>query len=204
MSGRNDLSTPQPGKPPAKILALAGPDPTLVLLQVTLALLLFVLLQVVLVRAASAHALLVDSQPADGAVLDEAPDRVRATFSEELDSGLSSMRVFDNQGAQVDNGDGGVDLDDLDHLSMVVTLPPLPPGAYTVRWTAASADDGDDTEGAFSFTIGGGAGAAQASAARASVVNTNLVLGLVAAGLILLVALIAALVRRRQAASPES
>lgn len=201
MSRRNDLATPQTGKPAAKILALAGPDPTLVLLHMTLALLLFVLLQGVLVRVASAHALLVESQPADGAVLDDAPDRVRATFSEELDSGLSTMRVFDAGGAQVDNGDGGVDLDDLDHLSMVLTLPPLPPGTYTVRWNVTSADDGDDTEGAFSFTIGEGAAVPQASAR--AVANTNLVMGAIAVGLILLVALIAAVVRRRQTAPPE-
>lgn len=108
-----------------------------------------------LTSGASAHALLTKSVPDDGAILEQAPKQVTASFSEELDSGLSTVRVFNDNGKQVDNGDGGVDLHDPDHTSMLVTLPvSLPEGTFVVRWTAVSAEDGDPTEGQFFFGVG--------------------------------------------------
>jgi len=103
-----------------------------------------------------AHSALVRSEPQDGDVLDNSPAKVTAWFSEELDSEYSTMRVFDSQNNQVDQGDGGVDLNDLDHLSMVAGLPPLVSGTYKVAWTAVSAEDGDPTQGEFTFSVGGG------------------------------------------------
>ena len=48
----------------------------------------------------------------------------------------------------------GVDLDDLDHASMVLVPPsPLPSGRYTVRWHATSAEDRDTNERAFTFEL---------------------------------------------------
>jgi len=93
------------------------------------------------------------SSPANGEVLPEAPTQVVAWFAEELVSGESSLAVFDAQGQQRDNGDGGVDLNDPDHASMIVTLPPLPDGSYTVQWRAVLLD-GDASSGAFAFAIG--------------------------------------------------
>ncbi len=165
------------------------------------ALLLLLLLQAAFAGEVFAHALLVESEPANGALLQQSPERVVATFSEELDSGLSSMRVFDAQGAQVDNGDGGVDLNDLDHLSMVVTLPPLPAGTYTVSWNVLSAADGDGTEGAFTFTLASGG---VETAAQPAEGNTNLITGAIIIGALLLLALIVIVVWRRQTAANES
>lgn len=34
----------------------------------------------------------------------------------------------------MDKRDGGVDLNDSDHASMIVNLPTLPDGVYTVHW----------------------------------------------------------------------
>jgi cell division septation protein DedD len=68
-------------------------------------------------------------------------------------------------GAQVDNKDGAIDLDDLDHKTYVLTLPELPPGTYTVEWASLSDEDGENDEGSFSFTI---QGQAQPTAAPAS------------------------------------
>lgn len=111
--------------------------------------------------AVTAHeAALIKSVPANGETLAEAPAVVTAWFAEELVSGESNMTVFDGQGNQVDNGGGGVDLNDPEHASMIVTLPSLPDGAYTVQWHAVLID-GDATDGAFAFAIGEGQTAAQ-------------------------------------------
>lgn len=103
----------------------------------------------------SAHSELVSSEPEDGQVLSESPSQVRALFSEELETQTSSLQVIDSGGNQVDNGDGGADLDDLEHKTMLVSLPQsLPNGTYTVQWTAVSAEDEDAEQGEFTFVIG--------------------------------------------------
>ncbi len=112
------------------------------------------LLLAVMVTAVFAHAaVMTKSVPANGEILAESPSEVIAWFVEELLSGESALVVYDSQGVQVDNGDGGVDLNDPDHASMIVTLPPLPDGSYTVQWHVALLD-GDATDGAFAFAVG--------------------------------------------------
>jgi copper transport protein len=152
------------------------------------------------VGVASAHALLVKSDPEGGAVVEQAPGKVVAWFSQELESRLSSMRVFDVQGRQIDNGDGGVDLNDLDHTSLIVTLPlAMPAGTYTVRWSVVSVEDGDATEGEFTFSVGGGT-ISEASVASPVDANSNWLIGGIAAGLILFPLAVLFMVRRRQLA----
>lgn len=108
------------------------------------------------VTAVAAHgAVMLKSVPANGEVLDESPAEVIAWFEEELVSGESRITVFDTQGSQVDNGDGGVDLNDPDHASLIVSLPPLQDGSYTVQWHVVLLD-GDATDGAFAFAVGEG------------------------------------------------
>jgi methionine-rich copper-binding protein CopC len=123
-----------------------------------------------LVAAARAHSLLIKSEPEDNAVLEQAPEQVVAWFSQELETRLSSMQVFDPEGNQVDSGDGSVDLNDPDHASMLVSLPEsLPNGTYLIRWTAVSSEDGDTSEGEFSFSVtNSGAPAGQALEASRS------------------------------------
>jgi methionine-rich copper-binding protein CopC len=119
--------------------------------------------------AAGAHALLVKSEPPAGEPQAQAPSRITAWYSQELETRTSSMRVFDAEGRQVDEGDGGVDLDDPDHASMVVTLPEqLPPGTYAVRWMAVSAEDGDPTEGEFSIAATSGEASSKTEPAPAA------------------------------------
>jgi copper transport protein len=115
---------------------------------------LALLVAVLLVTVASAHgAELLGADPAPGSALDTPPDQVRTWFGGELNVDKSLLQVFDGDGRQVDNGDGGVDRNDSDHASMVVSLPALADGAYTVRWYAVL-EDGDPTEGLFHFTVG--------------------------------------------------
>jgi methionine-rich copper-binding protein CopC len=105
------------------------------------------------VQAAAAHARLVRADPAPGAVLRSAPRQVRAVFNEELAARGSFLVVVDGRGRRVDDGKGGLDLDDLDRRTLVARLRPVGPGRYTVRWQATSADDGYVARGQYLFTV---------------------------------------------------
>jgi len=105
------------------------------------------------VGGVSAHARYDHSDPVAGAVLDGSPFVLRTYFSQELMK-ASTIQVVDDSGAQVDVGDGHVDLDDPDRMTMLVSLPELQPGVYTVKWTSVSAEDGDPAAGHFAFGVG--------------------------------------------------
>ena len=103
-----------------------------------------------------AHAArLARSEPANQAILSSPPVEVVLWFEEELLSDTSNLKVFDAAGARVDSGDGGLDLNDPDHVTMRVTLPPLADDVYTVDWTAKLVD-GDVSFGQLQFAVGSG------------------------------------------------
>lgn len=175
------------------------------LTRLSLQFLLIILFLLLSTTAVAAHSSLVRSEPPDGETLKESPTQVTAWFSEELDSRQSAMWVMDTQYTQVDNGDGGLDLEDLDHLTMVVSLPPLPNGKYAVRWSTVSAEDGDEDEGEFTFVVSSESMSNESSAPSTSISPIGLVAGLT--GLIVVVVLLSiGLYRRRSAAgnNPES
>ena len=105
---------------------------------------------VMLATPAGAHAVLVRSTPPGRATLAEKPDRVQLWFNERLEPAFSSVSVWSSAGTQVDAGDARVGPEDAKRLS--VTLPPLPPGAYSVRYRVLSVD-GHVVDSSFSFTI---------------------------------------------------
>lgn len=105
---------------------------------------------------------MLSSFPENGAIISQAPELITAVFDEEMQTESSNMQVFDAAGNQVDNGDGGVDLNDPDHASMQVHVPQLAEGAYTVRWHVVLLD-GDATAGAFNFFVGDQATASAAN-----------------------------------------
>jgi methionine-rich copper-binding protein CopC len=149
-----------------------------------------------LTASVAAHdAAIIKSAPANGDVLDESPSEVIAWFAEELVSGESTITVFDTQGNQVDNGDGGVDLNDPDHASMMVTLPSMPDGSYTVQWHAVLLD-GDATDGAFAFAVGIGQPVSQPAVPVKSQNGWSPGLIIAAAGFILVLLLISVLLLR--------
>ena len=154
------------------------------------------------VTAVFAHEVeLLKSTPANGEFLNESPSEVVAWFSEELISGESRLSVVNNQGVQVDNGDGGIDLNDPDHASMIVTLPPLPDGSYAVQWHVTLLD-GDETEGAFTFAVGTGQSAipAAAPAAAAEAGSSGLsipIMAVMVVGLVVLLLIGGLMMRRR-------
>lgn len=115
--------------------------------------LLMVAMALILPPALWAHAKLVRSDPKAGTVLKISPQVVRAWFNEELDPRGSAMSVWDAARRRVDDGRGGVDLDDLDRKSMFARVRTVGNGVYAVRWRAVSADDGFVAEGGFTFTV---------------------------------------------------
>ncbi|OKI00379.1 hypothetical protein A6A06_22660 [Streptomyces sp. CB02923] len=102
---------------------------------------------------ASAHAALTGSTPAQGSVVQSAPEQVTLTFSEGVAMGDDSVRVLDPQGKRVDRGKLR-DLCSGETVKYGAGLPPgLPDGTYTVAWQAVSADS-HPVSGAFTFSVG--------------------------------------------------
>ena len=100
----------------------------------------------------SAHALLLRSNPEANAILAQPPVQVELFFSESLQPGTSSIKVYDSNGLTVDVGDVRVGPDD--STSMTVSLRSLANGVYTVTWKAVSSIDGHQTTGTFPFAVG--------------------------------------------------
>ena len=115
----------------------------------------FALLCLALSKTALAHGLeiLLETDPPNGSVVAQAPSRVVLRFKTELETRSSRLEVFDEQGLQVDLGDGGVDLNDPGHASLAVSLPSLVEGTYIVQWRAVVFEDGDVVESLSSFTV---------------------------------------------------
>ena len=99
---------------------------------------------------AAGHAVLQRSEPRVESKLKRSPDEVKLYFTERLEPAYSSLRVLDVRGVQVDRRDSRVDR--ANPALLRATLPPLPPGTYTVRWRVLSSD-ADVTEGGFTFRI---------------------------------------------------
>ena len=112
------------------------------------------LLVLLLVVPASgwAHAYLVKSSPARRAVLSNPPSRVVLWFNERLEAQFSQLSVWSREGEQVDSGDTQVGPDDPKKLS--VGVPPLPAGAYSVKFRVLSVD-GHVVEAEFPFSVRG-------------------------------------------------
>jgi len=96
------------------------------------------------------HAFPDHSEPRVGHTVDVAPAAVRIWFDSDIEPVFSTIRVEDPEKRRVDQGDARVDAQDSTLLE--VSLPPLPPGAYRVVWSAV-ARDGHRTEGSFPFRI---------------------------------------------------
>lgn len=104
-----------------------------------------------LIPVASAHALLVRSDPAADAVLQAPPSRVRMWFSEDLNPLTSHAVVVDPSNREVDRGDSHVKPGNPREMDVGLQL--LPAGTYVVAWRTQSAEDGHVTGGSFIFRI---------------------------------------------------
>ncbi len=98
--------------------------------------------------AASAHAALVAADPADHATLAEPPQRVTATFNEEMQEAFAAMTVVGPDGNLWSTGDPQVQ-----GTTVSVAVRPLgAAGTYTVNYRVTSAD-GHVVSGAWSFEL---------------------------------------------------
>ena len=114
----------------------------------------FILLLALLGSAqlALAHANLVRSDPAAGAVLPQSPAIVTLEFSEDLDLSFSNVHLTDAGSQVVVKGPGATDPAAPRRLRL--PLPPLPNGVYSAVWQARSAADGHLTTGSVGFSVG--------------------------------------------------
>lgn len=97
-----------------------------------------------------AHAFLDHAEPKVGASVTNGPTEVKIWFTQNLEPVFSSVVVQDNKGKEVDKKD--MRQDDKDKSLLIVSVPPLPEGTYTVIWHVVSVDT-HRTQGRFKFTI---------------------------------------------------
>jgi len=104
-------------------------------------------------RTVEAHARLDRADPAPDTTVTSGPAEIRIWFTQELTLSGNQLWVADQDGNQVDSGDARVDQSDPNRKQLIVSLPALPPGTYTVNYTSSSAEDGDKLTDSYRFTI---------------------------------------------------
>jgi len=97
-----------------------------------------------------AHAFLDHAEPKVGSTVGSSPSVIRIWFTQELEPAFSTIEVDDAQRNEVDRKD--VHLDNKDKTLLIVTVPQLPDGTYTVIWHVTSVDT-HRTQGHFEFTV---------------------------------------------------
>jgi copper transport protein len=121
----------------------------------------------------SAHAVLLSTNPVDGAVLPTPPSEVVLRFDEAVEIDLGSVRVLSTSGARVDEGNSFHPDGQASAVAVDLT-PHLAKGTYVVAWRVVS-DDSHPVHGDFIFSVGTASGLARARAIAAT-------LGVAAAG----------------------
>jgi copper transport protein len=99
--------------------------------------------------AASAHAILQESNPTNNAVVRTSPKTVSLRFSEAVETAFGSIRVYDCGGARVDSGK--ILRPTKDSVAVAIDRK-LGQGTYTVTWRVISADS-HPVAGAFVFNV---------------------------------------------------
>lgn len=113
------------------------------------------------------HAELDTADPADKAVLQTPPTTITMTFTEDLDPSKSSFKLLAPDGSTVGTGGAtAIRTMSLDNLE-------LAPGAYQIKWTSASADDGDIERGELTFTVAQPAASASVSPTQNDVASPS-------------------------------
>jgi copper transport protein len=104
-----------------------------------------------LASPAFAHAQLLGTSPASGAVLTSPPAEVVLTFGESVQAPPAAIEVYSAAGQQVRTGPVGHPRGRADQV--LVSLPQSMRGTYVVSWRVISADT-HPVQGAFSFSVG--------------------------------------------------
>jgi copper transport protein len=100
--------------------------------------------------AASAHAVLLRTDPSPQTTVTKAPTAVRLVFSEAVEVSFGAVRVFDVDAVRVDSG---TITRAQGNREVSVPVRSLKDGTYTVTWRVVSAD-GHAVHGGFTFYIG--------------------------------------------------
>ncbi len=112
---------------------------------------ILVLLICVSVPSAAAHPYMVETSPGSTGNAQVGITEVYVVYSESIELGFSSLKVFDSNGDQIDNRDTQHRGSD---ESLVVSTPPLEDGVYTVASKVLSRVDGHLVPDAFVFAVG--------------------------------------------------
>jgi methionine-rich copper-binding protein CopC len=97
-----------------------------------------------------AHSMLVKAEPPRRAVLAKAPAQVRLWFNEEIEGDYASLVVLNAEKHPVTESHPQLAPDD--RKSIVLPLPELVPGKYSVKFRVLSVD-GHVVESTFDFTV---------------------------------------------------
>lgn len=96
----------------------------------------------------SAHAYVSQSTPYQDAELKDSPASIRITFTEKIDTGLSSISLQNSESGSISGT-----LSSEGDVTLIYTIPKLDKGIYKVSWQALSLDS-HTTEGSFRFAVG--------------------------------------------------
>lgn len=97
-----------------------------------------------------AHAYLLDSKPAQGETLQQSPKEVHLHFSEQVAPDIITITVKNPKGQSIPVS---TKLAPTDPSRVIVSLPSISKGTYTVNWSVLS-EDGHPVSGSFSFAFG--------------------------------------------------
>jgi copper resistance protein C len=100
--------------------------------------------------AALSHAFLDQAAPLVGGTVPASPKEIRLTFTEAIEPRFSGIDLMTDDGRRISTGQPTVDPGN--DKQLVLTLPPLVPGRYRVRWHVVSVDT-HRTEGEYSFAV---------------------------------------------------
>jgi copper resistance protein C len=104
------------------------------------------------VTSALAHSMLVKAEPPRRAVLTKSPTQVRLWFNEKIEGDYASLVVLDAKKQPITDIKPTLAPDD--QKSIVLPLPDLAPGKYSIKFRVLSVD-GHVVESTFDFTVKG-------------------------------------------------
>ncbi len=102
--------------------------------------------------SALAHSMLVKAEPARRAVLTKASNQVRLWFNEKIEGDYASLMVLDDKKQSITDVKPTLASDD--PKSIILPLPELLPGKYSIKFRVLSVD-GHVVESSFDFTVKG-------------------------------------------------
>ena len=99
---------------------------------------------------ALAHAALVKSEPARRATLSKPPPQIRLWFNERPEPAYAKVTLFKDETTVIEHAPARVDKDD--RKLLIVDLPVLAPGNYTVKYRVLSVD-GHTVDYGYTFSV---------------------------------------------------